>query len=51
MTQTEMKKEIENTREILNTAVVSKYSSEEILEISRKLDVLIEKYLTETQNK
>lgn len=51
MTQTELRKEIEDTREVLNTALVSKCSSEKVLEISRMLDDLIEKYLTETQQK
>lgn len=51
MSQIELKKEIENTREILNTAIQSKRDAGEILYISRELDGLIEKYLTSKEEK
>ena len=50
MTQIELKKKIEDTREILNTALQSKCSTDKILDISRMLDVLIEEYLVLERN-
>lgn len=45
MTQKELKAEIEDTREVLNTAIEKKKGFEEILDISRRLDFLIEEYV------
>lgn len=46
MTQMELKREIEDTREILDTAIEEKSGSAEILNISMVLDGLIEEYLS-----
>lgn len=45
MTQIELKKEIENTREDLNAAIAGNMTQSRILDISRILDRLIEEYL------
>ena len=45
MTQRELKREIENTREHLNADIKNEREMLEILDISRQLDDLIEKYL------
>lgn len=45
MTEIELKKEIENTRNILNMAVKNKWGTGKILDISRNLDCLIEEYI------
>ncbi len=47
MTQIELKKEIENTRENLNAAIAGNMTESAILDISRVLDSLIEEYLSE----
>ena len=47
MTQIELKKEIENTRENLNAAIAGNMTESAILDISRVLDSLIEEYLNE----
>ena len=47
MTQIELKKEIENTRENLNAAIAGNMKESAILDISRVLDSLIEEYLSE----
>lgn len=46
MTQMELKKEIEDTRTKLNTAIAEKCSAGKILDISRTLDDLIKEYMT-----
>ena len=43
MTQIELKREIENTREDLNAAIAGNMTKSRILDISRLLDGLIEK--------
>ena len=45
MTQRELKREIESTRESLNTAIKDERGMLEILYISRQLDDLIEMYM------
>lgn len=45
MTQRELKREIENTREHLNAAIEHEREMLEILDISRHLDDLIEQYM------
>ena len=47
MTQIELKKEIEHTRENLNAAIAGNMTESAILDISRVLDSLIEEYLSE----
>lgn len=47
MTQIELKREIENTRENLNAAIAGNMAESAILDISRILDSLIEEYLSE----
>ena len=49
MNRKELKRKIEHTREVLDTAIEKKYCSVEILDISRMLDRLIEDYVTENQ--
>lgn len=49
MNRKELKRKIEHTREVLDTAIEKKYCSVEILDISRMLDRLIEEYVTENQ--
>lgn len=49
MNRKELKREIEHTREVLDTAIEKKYCSVEVLDISRMLDRLIEEYVTENQ--
>ena len=46
MTQIELKREIENTREDLNAAIAGRMTESRILDISRLLDGLIEEYLS-----
>lgn len=41
---------IEDTRELLNTAIITKCSQSKILDISRALDTLIEEYLISNSN-
>ena len=45
MTQIELKREIENTREDLNAAIAGNMTKSRILDISQLLDGLIEEYL------
>lgn len=45
MTELELKEEIEKTRNILNMAVRESWGSGKVLDISRNLDCLIEKYM------
>lgn len=45
MTEIELKEEIEKTRNILNMAVKDRWGSGKVLDISRNLDCLIEKYM------
>lgn len=45
MTELELKEEIEKTRNILNRAVREQRGSRMVLDISRNLDCLIEKYV------
>ena len=45
MTQIELKREIENTREDLNAAIAGNMTKSRILDISRLLDGLIEEYM------
>lgn len=45
MTEVELKEEIENTRNILNIAVGERWAAGKVLDISRNLDCLIEKYM------
>ena len=47
MTQIELKKEIENTRENLNAAIAGNMTKSAILDISRVLDSMREEYLSE----
>lgn len=49
MNRKELKRKIEHTREVLDTAIEKKYCSVEVLDISRMLDRLIEEYVTENQ--
>ena len=46
MTQIELKREIENTREDLKAAIAGRMKERRILDISRLLDGLIEEYLS-----
>ncbi len=45
MTALELKEEIEKTRNGLNMAVQERWGSGKVLDISRNLDCLIEKYM------
>lgn len=45
MTQSELKEEIEEVRQNLNRAIETESGFEKILDISRALDSLIEKYV------
>ncbi|MEE1526467.1 MAG: aspartyl-phosphate phosphatase Spo0E family protein [Blautia sp.] len=45
MTEVELKEEIENTRSVLNVAVRERWVTGKVLDISRNLDCLIEKYM------
>ena len=45
MTEVELKEEIENTRNVLNVAVRERWAAGKVLDISRNLDCLIEKYM------
>ena len=45
MTELELKEEIEKTRNVLNMAVRERWDSGKVLDISRNLDCLIEKYM------
>ncbi len=45
MTEVELKEEIERTRNILNMAVKDRWGSGKVLDISKNLDCLIEKYM------
>ncbi|HJC10258.1 MAG TPA: Spo0E family sporulation regulatory protein-aspartic acid phosphatase [Candidatus Blautia merdigallinarum] len=45
MTQIELERKIENTREDLNAAIAGNMTKSRILDISRLLDGLIEEYL------
>lgn len=49
MNRKELKRKIEHTREVLDTAIEKKCCSVEVLDISRMLDRLIEEYVTENQ--
>lgn len=51
MTQAELKREIENTREALDTAIAQKQAWQTVLETSRLLDHLIEEYLKDDLSK
>lgn len=50
MTQIELKREIENTREDLNAAIAGNMTKSRILDISRLLDGLIEEYMEKNRN-
>ncbi len=50
MTQIELKREIENTREDLNAAIAGNMTKSRILDISRLLDGLIEEYMEKNGN-
>ena len=45
MTELELKEEIKKTRNVLNMAVRERWGSGKVLDISRNLDCLIEKYM------
>ena len=45
MTQAELKRKIESTREALDAAIAQKQAWQTVLDISRLLDCLIEEYL------
>lgn len=45
MIEIELKEEIEKTRNVLNMAVRERWGSRKVLDISKNLDCLIEKYL------
>ncbi len=44
-----MKKKIEETRKRLNEAIEENVSLEKVLELSRELDFLVERYLEQTE--
>ncbi len=50
MTQIELKRKIENTREDLNAAIAGNMTKSRILDISRILDGLIEEYMEKNRN-
>ncbi len=45
MTEIELKEEIEKTRNVLNMAVRDRWCLGKVLDISRNLDCLIERYM------
>lgn len=49
MTQIELERKIENTREDLNAAIAGNVTWSRILDISRALDGLIEEYLEKSR--
>lgn len=51
MTQAELRREIENTREALDAAIAQKQAWQTVLDISRLLDCLIEEYLQDSLRK